>query len=84
MERITTNLKYTIKDSIDQSLWSTPKSSDYDYFDSICSETMVGFWQTKGQSQSTINCVIGKQIQQDNDFVLDEEKSTDTQSYFRT
>ena len=44
-ERITANFKYTVKDSVDQKSWGNLKTSQYEKFDSICNETMVGFWQ---------------------------------------
>ena len=83
-ERITANFKYTIKDSIPQDRWMTRKTSDYSSFDSICSETMVGFWQASSHEGShATSCVIGRQVHKDTDIVVDNEKSNTAQSYFK-
>lgn len=83
-ERITTNFKYTIKDSIPKDMWSSRKTGDYSSFDSICSETMVGFWQAHhGSGEPSTSCVIGRQIQKDTDIVVDSEKSNTSQTYFK-
>jgi len=74
-ERITTNFKYTVKDMLSESSWKYLKTSDYDSFDSVCTETMVGFWQNK--TDNKLSCVTGRQIHKDNDIVLDAEKSTE-------
>jgi hypothetical protein len=79
VERITTNLKFTVKNTVNQSDWHDLKTSDYGKFDSVCNETMVGFWQTSGQ----VSCVVGKQINKNDDIVLDEQKTWSKQAYFK-
>jgi hypothetical protein len=54
------------------------KTSDYDSFDSNCSQTMVGFWQTKEQDPK-ISCVIGSRIQKDSSLVYDHVNSNTQQ-----
>ena len=71
VERITANFKYTIKSEVPETMWSSRKSSDYKSFDSICNETMVGFWQSPGLEGPATSCVIGKQIKKDTDIVAD-------------
>jgi hypothetical protein len=44
-ERITANFKFTIKDAVPVDQWASKSTGDFSSFDSICSETMVGFWQ---------------------------------------
>jgi len=43
-ERFIANFKHTIKKQVPINSWSTRTSADYNSFDSICNETMVGFW----------------------------------------
>jgi len=71
VERISANFKYTIKDIVPKHLWSSRVTSDFASFDSICNETMVGFWQSPGVGGPATSCAIGKQIKKDNDIVAD-------------
>jgi hypothetical protein len=80
IERITVNLKYTIKKEISPSDWPKAATSDYHKFDSVCHETMVGFWQDGG---TNISCVVGKQVNASDDIVLDEQKTWYKQAYFK-
>ena len=75
--RFLTNFRYNIKPEISSNpvyegakKFSRMKTGDYKYFDSSCSETMIGFLQTMPQivkqhdtmDKHKVVCFFGKQI----------------------
>lgn len=80
VERITANFKHTVKNSVSPSDWADLQTGDYSKFDSICNQTMVGFWQTDGPA---ISCVIGRQIDASDDIVIDAAKTDYKQAFFK-
>ena len=66
--KFTANFKYTLKSASDD--LSTLKAAEYERFDSVCTETMVGFLQTK----TGISCAYAVQKTAANKHVALEER----------
>ena len=69
--RFTANFKYTVKDSVPLAQRKSLKSFDYGKFDSECTQTMVGFYQTQDDE---LHCAYAVQTHAAiNSIVIDED-----------
>ena len=61
-EELFANFRYEVK-SEDPEDWTTLRTLDYDKFDHICSQTMVGIMQNKKSKKFA--CAVGKKTSPD-------------------
>lgn len=66
-KRFTANFKYYAKKTVRKELYPKLTSGDYFKFDSVCSETMIGFVESfLTEGQTTFQCAYAKQTKQFN------------------